>query len=487
MAIRDGRHRSGGPGRGGQRVGALPGGRRTGREHARAASWSSTHGPFARHHRAGRVGDELAVLVLPGRRGGGVPAPTARVSPRAFGIDADAVPESSRDPRRRVPAPAAGGDDVARRTGVGHGRHGARTRRPARARRPAPRVRGRSGRPPHPGERFDARFDVLLRRAASAGVAVLVVGVSDGTPLPGAGTAALAERLGVAVVATPDPWAASVRVHELIGSGDAPAARAAVAAARIGLDGRTPALDELFVRLESELGHASGSTTRRVARSVVPASHRRPRRCSPARSGRADRSGRATTGETVVAVPVPTGIGPRAWLAVGHDARARRAGGARDGAPGAAVAAGHRLVLTRLDDERDARYRMAMLDDLRAADGAPAPPLVQRTIAAGWELDARHDVVRLVARGPVDAVALRREVETTFDGTGSTSWWWSRPTGGRSGPRPSTNPTAPRSPRSPPRFVRRRTPCAPRSTRTSVSAACTPVRRDSCGRSRRGG
>ncbi|RUP99724.1 hypothetical protein, partial [Curtobacterium sp. HSID17257] len=37
-----------------------------------------------------------------------------------------------------------------------------------------------------PVERFDARFDVLLRRAASAGVPVLVVGVSDGTPLPGA-------------------------------------------------------------------------------------------------------------------------------------------------------------------------------------------------------------------------------------------------------------------------------------------------------------
>jgi hypothetical protein len=269
-----------------------------------------------------------------------------------------------------------------------------------------------------PVERFDARFDVLLRRAATAGVPVLVVGLADGTPLPGAGTAALAERFGIAVVATPDPWAASVRVHELIGSGDAPAARAAVAAARVGLDAG-PALDELFARLEGELGHAirfldaSGRPLRGAG--VAPATAALLARTV----GTSEPVWATDDRETVVAVPVPTGIGPRAWLAVGTTTplRAERAVLAT-ALRVAAVAAGHRLVLTRLDDERDARYRMAMLDDLRAADGAPAPPLVQRTIAAGWELDAWHVGVRLVARGPVDAVALRREVETAFAGHG---------------------------------------------------------------------
>ncbi|WIE75007.1 helix-turn-helix domain-containing protein [Curtobacterium sp. MCSS17_007] len=269
-----------------------------------------------------------------------------------------------------------------------------------------------------PVERFDARFDVLLRRAATARVPVLVVGLAAGAPLPGPGTSALADRLGVAVVATPDPWVASVRVHELIGSGDAPAARAAVTAARVGLDAG-PALEELFTRLESELGHAirfldaSGRPLRGAG--VAPATAALLARTV----GTSEPVWATDDRETVVAVPVPTGIGPRAWLAVGTTTplqaeRAVLATALRV----AAVAAGHRLVLTRLDDERDARYRMAMLDDLRAADGAPAPPLVQRTIAAGWELDAWHVGVRLVARGTVDAVALRREVEVAFDAEG---------------------------------------------------------------------
>lgn len=271
-----------------------------------------------------------------------------------------------------------------------------------------------------PVARFDARFDVLLRRAASARVAVLVVAVAEDTPLPGPGTAALADRLGVGVLVTPDPWTTSVRVHELIGTGDAPAARAAVVAARAGLDAG-PELEDLFTRLEADLGHpvrfldASGRPLRGagVAPSTAALLARTVGTSEPVW---ATDPGAA---ETVVAVPVPTGIGPRAWLAVGLTAplRAERATLAT-ALRVAAVAAGHRLVLTRLDDERDARYRMAMLDDLRTADGAPAPPLVQRTIAAGWQLDAWHVGIRLVARGPVDAVALRREVEMAFDGEG---------------------------------------------------------------------
>lgn len=270
-----------------------------------------------------------------------------------------------------------------------------------------------------PLERFDARFDVLLRRAATSGVPLLVVAPEDDAPPMGAGTAALADRLGVTVVGAADPWAASVRLHELIGTGDAPAARAALAAARVGLDAG-PALEDLFTRLEAELGHAlrfldaSGRALRGAA--VAPSTAALLARTS----GTSEPVWASDDqGETVVAVPVPTGIGARAWLAVGLTAplRAERATVAT-ALRVAAVATGHRLVLTRLDDERDARYRMAMLDDLRAADGAPAPALVQRTIAAGWRLDAWHVGIRLVAaRGSgeaVDAVALRGAVESAF-------------------------------------------------------------------------
>ncbi|MGN8048912.1 PucR family transcriptional regulator [Curtobacterium sp. 22159] len=258
-----------------------------------------------------------------------------------------------------------------------------------------------------PVERPDARFDVLLRRAATAGVTAVVV---DGAVGLGAGTVALAERLGVAVLATPDPWATSVRLHELIGSGMAAAAQTALAVSRAALDAG-PELGDLLPVLDRALGHpvrfldASGRALRGAglddeARAVLV------RRTGTSEVVTAD-----GPGETVVAVPVGTGIGPRAWLAVGLPAPlVAEQEVVASGLRVAAVAVGHRLLLTRLDDERDARYRMAMLDELRATDGVPAPQLVQRTIAAGWRLDAWHVGVRVVARQAVDHVALRREV-----------------------------------------------------------------------------
>lgn len=267
--------------------------------------------------------------------------------------------------------------------------------------------------------RLDVRFEVLLRRAASAGVRTLVVALGDATtPAPAAGTVALAERLGTSVVVTPDTWSTSVRLHELVGDGALPAARAALAAARIGLDAG-PTLDDVFVRLGTALGHpvrfldASGRalrgdgvgpvTTAALAKAV----------------GTSDPVVLTEDDETVVAAPVGTGIGPRAWLAVGLPVRLAAevettAAALRVGA----VAVGHRLVLTRLDDERDARYRMATLDELRSAEGAAEPPLVQRTIALGWRLDAWHVGVRMVSRQQVDHVALRQTVDLAFRAVG---------------------------------------------------------------------
>ncbi|MFJ3035972.1 PucR family transcriptional regulator [Curtobacterium pusillum] len=258
-----------------------------------------------------------------------------------------------------------------------------------------------------PVGRPDARFDVLLRRASTAGVGVLVVG--DAAPF-GPGTAALADRLGVGLLTTPDPWTTSVRLHELIGTGTAPAARAALAVARAALDAG-PELEDLFTRVDRELGHgvrfldASGGALRGdpfddAVRAVLVR-----------RAGTSDVVAAQGASETVVAVPVGTGIGPRAWLAVGLPTPlAAEQEVVASGLRIAAVGVAHRLLLTRLDDERDARYRMAMLDELRTAEGAPAPQLVQRTIAAGWRLDAWHVGVRVVARETADHVALRREV-----------------------------------------------------------------------------
>jgi purine catabolism regulator len=266
-----------------------------------------------------------------------------------------------------------------------------------------------------PVGRADARFDVLLRRASASGATMLVV---DGALDLGLGTTTLAERLGVAVLATPDPWATSVRLHELIGTGMGPAARAALDASRVALDAG-PALEDLFTRLDRALGHpvrfldASGGALRGSA--VDDAA----RAVLVRHAGTSDVLVAAGRDETLVAIPVGTGIGPRAWLAVGLPVPvAAEQQVVASALRVAAVAVGHRLLLTRLDDERDARYRMAMLDELRAADGAPAPQLVQRTIAAGWRLDAWHVGARVVARQGVDPVALRQQVDAAVRAEG---------------------------------------------------------------------
>ena len=266
-----------------------------------------------------------------------------------------------------------------------------------------------------PVDRADARFDVLLRRASAAGTTLLVV---DGALELGPGTTTLANRLGVAVLATPDPWATSVRLHELIGTGMGPAARAALDASRVALDAG-PELDDLFARLDRSLGHpvrfldASGLALRGAA--VDDAA----RAVLVRRAGTSDVLTAEGVDETLVAIPVGTGIGPRAWLAVGLPVPiAAEQQVVASALQVAAVAVGHRLLLTRLDDERDARYRMAMLDELRAADGAPAPQLVQRTIAAGWRLDAWHVGARVVARQGVDLVALRQQVDAAVRAEG---------------------------------------------------------------------
>jgi hypothetical protein len=265
--------------------------------------------------------------------------------------------------------------------------------------------------------RFDARFDVLLRRAADAGVAVVVVD-AHGAPPIGPGTVRLAERLGVAVATTPTAWEASVRITELLGTGEAPAARRARRTARIGLDAG-PALEDLFVMLDAEFEapvrffDGSGQLLR------GPAVGDQVRAALALASGTSIPTVVPDRSETVIAAPVGTGLGPRGWLAVGlRLPPAAEVASVTAGLEVAAVAAAHRLVLTRLDDERDARYRSAMLDELRALDGAPGPALVQRTLAAGWRLEAWHIGVRLVARTNVDHVALRRVVAAALEAAG---------------------------------------------------------------------
>jgi hypothetical protein len=270
-----------------------------------------------------------------------------------------------------------------------------------------------------PVTRFDTEFDVLLRRASQAHVVAIAFSAPAASE-PGLGTTTLANRLHIALIAVPEPWEASVHIHEQLAASDAPAVQLITRAAAAALDAG-PDVAETLHRLETALGYplslldASGYTLEGdvtlddSGRAVLTASAARGLPVQLATG----------VGTRLVAAPVGTGIGPRAWLATSvPQTLAAEAAGISGALQTAGVAVGHRLALARLADERDARSRTSLLDELRSA-GSPTPPeLAQRAIRAGWRLDAWHIGLRIIPRGSADPIAMRRDIQHAFESRG---------------------------------------------------------------------
>ncbi len=214
-----------------------------------------------------------------------------------------------------------------------------------------------------PVDRFDTRFDVLLRRARQAGVAAVAF-AGEGGILPGPGSAALAHRLQLALVAVPDPWEASIHLHEQLAATDAPAVRLTWRVAEVGL-AAGPDVGETLRLLQDALGYPLtllDPTGRTVAGVAELDDANRAVLATSAPSGRPVQL--PTVASTLlIAAPVGTGIGARAWLASEIPRRLPAEADAVAGAlQTASIAIGHRLALARLVDERDARYRTGLLD-----------------------------------------------------------------------------------------------------------------------------
>jgi hypothetical protein len=272
-----------------------------------------------------------------------------------------------------------------------------------------------------PVVRFDARFDVLLRRCALAGVVAVALVPADPLLRLGPGVDELASRLGIALLEVADPWEFSLQLHIMIGDGAISAARAALDVAAVGL-GAGPPIENTFAALESVLGYPLEFlvAAARPLRGALELSERQRRALSSAAAGTDEPARVAIDQGELIALPVGTGIGPMVWVGV-----VRRSGARSERATivaalrVASIIVSHALILTRLVDERDARNRTSMLEELRgAASSTPSPSFVQRTIAAGWRLDEWHIGIRLVARNADDFVTLRRDVEVAFANAG---------------------------------------------------------------------
>ncbi|HVT67801.1 MAG TPA: helix-turn-helix domain-containing protein [Trebonia sp.] len=261
---------------------------------------------------------------------------------------------------------------------------------------------------------FDTQFDVLLRRCGQAGVTAVVFAAAEAEP--GTGTVALAEHLGLTLVTVLDPWRASVVLHEQLSDASAPAARLTRLVAEAALDAG-PGVAETLAALEAVIGYRLlllSPTGQPVVGDIRLSRQARDMLSTSAATGRpvtVPLEGE----EQLVAAPVGTGIGKRTWLGTriprGLPAESLAVTSALQTA---SIAVGHRLALARLVDERDARYRSALLDELRTAGQAVPPSLAQRAIAAGWRLDAWHIGIRIQARSEVDPIALRGDVDAAF-------------------------------------------------------------------------
>jgi hypothetical protein len=242
------------------------------------------------------------------------------------------------------------------------------------------------------GDREDWHLDALLRRAAAAeAAAVLLPGEA---PLRMA-SRLLAERIGLTVLGAPDPLAAAMTATRLLRASDQVVAELVATTAAV-CTATGGGVDELVAELAAAwrrpvwLLDSTGD--------VVAGSEPGP----AGASGMLTRPVGAGRRPTVLAAAVPPGI--PAELAAVQAALGVAAG-----------AVGQRMAEKRLAVERDARLRMSLLSELVQAAAEPDPGTRRRAVDAGWQLEGWHVGMRIDVPGSVDPVSMRSEVLRAFE------------------------------------------------------------------------
>ncbi|HJP79336.1 MAG TPA: helix-turn-helix domain-containing protein [Pseudonocardiaceae bacterium] len=247
----------------------------------------------------------------------------------------------------------------------------------------------------------DWQLDALLRRCADTGA----TGVLLPAPAPLTASRLLADRLGVPLLITSgDPLDLLVAARVLLAAPEVDRADAVLSAHR-ALGERLRSPEEIVTSL------------RRLLRCPVAV---------------LDERGEVLAGEIAeparvrVAEPVPHRVDladgvllahpivlpkPPVWLAaVLNQREAPRADVIAAALSVAAGAVQRWLLAHRLELERDARSRSALLGDLLRQDGEPGADLRRRAADAGWRLGGWHVGMRIGVSSEVDTVARTQEV-----------------------------------------------------------------------------
>ncbi|MDO4028223.1 PucR family transcriptional regulator [Clavibacter michiganensis] len=258
-------------------------------------------------------------------------------------------------------------------------------------------------------ERTTWRFDARLRRLADRGVAAVVL---DAAVAVDPATTLLADRLGIVVLTCDDAWATSVALHDRLGDARAAAGRAALDAVSAVADaGRDPA-DALraaaaMLGRPALLVDSSGRVLAPEGSALSPAAH------AAVAAGLAGHVDARPVGErgTLVTAPVDSGLMAPSWLVVEVPGSVVAEVEAVAAAlPVVALAVGHRLSLRRVVDEREARWRIALLGELLEAGDSPGAGLLRRALELGWRVEGWHMGIRVVSRQDADIVGRRYEL-----------------------------------------------------------------------------
>jgi hypothetical protein len=250
----------------------------------------------------------------------------------------------------------------------------------------------------------DWRLDALIRRVADAHGAGVLLGA--GTPLDA--TRLLGDRLGVPLlVGASDALDLLTDARLLLAAPELDGARLVLAAHHM-LDDRLRAPDAVVAALRELLrapvalldDHGDPLTGQITDPALV--------RVHEPVAQRVELPDGVLLASPAV---LPGAVRTALWLTVElHGTAAARADVVPLALTVAAGAVQRWLLAQRVELERDARSRAALLGDLLRADGEPTADLRRRAADVGWRLGGWHVGFRIGARLPVDSVARGPEV-----------------------------------------------------------------------------
>jgi PucR family transcriptional regulator, purine catabolism regulatory protein len=262
-------------------------------------------------------------------------------------------------------------------------------------------------------DRHDWRLDTVLGRSADAGIGAVVL---EGTKPLLSSTLALARRLQMPVLGTPDPLSAYRSFERLCGEGDLELAELTLRALRFVAEAGS-AVDDALVQITAALGRpvavvdAQGALVAGDLHGHGLIGGVQPRGLS----SRANQLRLPLADGALLLAHRLRLSGAHAWLAVWVPAPVDTELRALETAMLAVTpAVEHRLALARMTLERSARRRASVLDELLHPPITPATR--RRCLDLGWELEGWHTGVHVGVPHDIDLAGRRVDVVAAFEG-----------------------------------------------------------------------